>query len=156
MMPAHLRSDDGESLLALGLEQRAEYATEPGFEGSVRFQGQHWDGDHHHSLQVSVNGLWLRFDGLRALCDFVATWLARPLHELTPEYLVGEFQLARLPGQSVIVRLGPRSEVEQTRNPIVTVVLAAGSLSGEYYFPSDQSCLGAFTRELTDALVGIG
>ena len=147
-MSAQLRSNDGESVLVPGLEARATYATDPGFESSIRISGRHSDGDHTHALEFSVAGIWLREDDFRDLRDVVATWLARPLRDLTPDSLNGEFQLARLPGQSVLIRFGSRSDVDDRRNAIVTISILAGQLSCEFHFPCDQSCLEASRREM--------
>ena len=151
-MPAQLRSNDGASVLVLGLEERANYATEAGFESSIHIAGRHWDGDHTHQIDVSMPGIWLRKGDLLELRETLATWAVRPLHELTPAFLSGEFQLARLPGQSVLIRFGPRPDVDDRRNPIVTIALAAGSLAGAFHFSTDHSCLDAFRRHIDAAL----
>jgi hypothetical protein len=155
-MPAQLSSNDGESALILGLEDPCSYATDAGFESSIGITGRHWDGDHTHQIELSVQGIWLRQDDLLALREALRMWLARPLHELTPESLSGEFQLARLPGQAALIRFGERPDVDDRRNPIVTVSLAAGGFSGEVHFPTDQSCLEAFHRQLGSRLEGAG
>lgn len=46
------------------------------------------------------------------------------------------------------------SDVIEGRHIVVTVAFAAGPLSGEYYFLSDQSCFQSFNRELNAALDG--
>jgi len=153
-MPAQLRSNDGESALTLGLEEPSSYATDAGFESSVFIAGQHWDGDHTHPVELSIQGLWLREADLLELRETIRRWLARPLHELTPGSLIGDFQLARLPGQTVLIRFGARSDVDDKRNPIVTVAVAARAFSGEFHFPTDQSCLDAFRRQLDSRLDG--
>ena len=155
-MHAELRSNDGESAIALDLERRFTYATEPGFEGSMQIRGRHWDGDHSHGIEVAIAGMWLRAEDLREMRSVVARWLARPLSELKAELLHGEFQLARLPGQSVRIRFGSRPDVIEGGHVVVTVAFAAGPLSGEYHFLSDQSCLEPFSRELNAALDGTG
>lgn len=73
---------------------------------------------------------------------------------MVAELLQGEFQLARLFGQSVRIRFGSRSDVIEGRHIVVTVAFAAGPLSGEYYFLSDQSCFQSFNHELNAALDG--
>lgn len=155
-MPAQLRSNDGNSVLLLGLEEPSSYATDAGFESSIRIVGQHWDGDHTHPIELSIQSLWLRREDLVELHRAISGWLARPLRELTQAFLGGEFQLARLPGQTAIIRFGARPEVDDRRNPIVTAFLAAGALSGEFHFSTDQSCLDAFRRQLDSRLDGTG
>ncbi|HZF54819.1 MAG TPA: hypothetical protein VE093_39490 [Polyangiaceae bacterium] len=156
MTLAILRSNDGESELMLQFEAHATYATEPGFEASIRLQGQHWDGDHTHKLAVTIENLWLRAQDLLRLQETLADWLGRPMHQLDPTDLDGEFQLACLPGQSVALRFGARREVSAGRNPIVTVAFAAGALMGEFHFFTDQSCLELFRRDLSAALQSSG
>jgi hypothetical protein len=151
-MRSELRSNDGESAIALDLKRRFTYATEPGFEGSMQICGRHWVGDHTDDINVSIAGIWLRAEDLRELRSVVAGWLARPLSELNAELLQGEFQLARMPGQSVRIRFGSRPDVIGGRHVVVTVAFVAGPLSGEYYFLSDQSCLQSFSDELNAAL----
>jgi hypothetical protein len=155
-MPAELRSNDGESVLILGLEEPASYATDAGFESGIRIAGRHWDGDHTHQIEASVQGIWLRQGDLLELREAIRNWLVRPLHELTPASLSGEFQLARLPGQSALIRFGPRPDVDDRRNPVATVLLVAGAFSCEFHFPTDQSCLDAFRRQLNSRLEGAG
>ena len=156
MKIAELRSNDGGSAFALDFERRSTYATELGFEASVQIRGRHWDGDHDHEIDVAIEGMWLRVEDLREMGNVVARWLARPLSELKAELLEGEFQLARLFGQSMRVRFGSRPDVIAGRHVVVTVTFAAGPLSGEYHFVSDQSCLQSFSHELTAALDGTG
>lgn len=153
-MRAELGSNDGESAIALDLQRRYTYATEPGFEGSVQICGRHWFDDDTHESNVTIAGMWLRAEDLLELRSVLAKWLARPLSELDAELLQGEFQLARLFGQSVRIRFGSRSDVIEGRHIVVTVAFAAGPLSGEYYFVSDQSCFKSFNRELNAALDG--
>ena len=155
-MRAELRSNDGLSAIALNLQRGFTYATEPGFEGSMQICGRHWDGDQTHDINVAIAGMWLREEDLRELRSVIASWLARPLSELNAELLQGEFQLARLPGQSVYIRFGSRPGVIGGRHVVVTVAFAAGPLSGEYYFLSDQSCFECFNHELNAALDGTG
>ena len=155
-MRAQLGSNDGESQLAFDLERGSTYATDLGFEGSVCLRGRHWDGDHTHGIELAIAGMWLRADDLREMRDVIARWLARPLHELKSEFLRCEFELARLPGQSVCIRFGPRPDVIEGRHLVVTVAFAAGPLSGEYHFVSDPSCLQIFSQELKAALEDAG
>jgi hypothetical protein len=156
MTLAILRSNDGESELALQFEARVAYATEPGLEASVRLRGQHWDGDHTHDLVVEIDTLWLRAQELSRLRETLADWLKRPMHRLDPDDLDGEFQLACLPGQCVTLRFGARPDVSHDRNPVVTVAFAAGALTGEFNFTTDQSCLELFRRDLSAALQSSG
>ncbi|HET7539505.1 MAG TPA: hypothetical protein VFK05_06530 [Polyangiaceae bacterium] len=136
----------------MGLEESSSYATDAGFESSVVIAGQHWDGEHTHPVELSIQGIWVREADLLELRETIRSWLARPLDELTPKFLVGDFQLARLPGQKALIRFGARSDVDDKRNPIVTVSVAARAFSGEFYFPTDQSCLEAFRRQLDSRL----
>jgi hypothetical protein len=69
--------------------------------------------------------------------------------------LTGSFGLARLPGQQIELRFGPRPDVVTTPNPVVSVLFSAGSLKGEFHFITDQSCLNLFAQELQAVMPGV-
>jgi hypothetical protein len=73
---------------------------------------------------------------------------------LTVEGLIGHFQLARLPHQTVNVRFGARSDTIQSLNPVVSINFSAGTLHGQFHFVTDQSCLSIFAEELSTQLRG--
>jgi hypothetical protein len=152
-MQTRLASSDGEWELALTLLHAETYATEPGFQTSFHARGQHWDGDHYFPLEVSIQGLWRRPPQLRRLRDRLTDWLGLPLADLDPVKLDGVHILSGLPGQLLSVRFGKRDEIPSSLKPVVTVNFAAGAVSGEFHFETDQSCLGAFRSGLGD-LVG--
>ena len=99
-------------------------------------------------FSVSIDGLWLGTADLIALREHISKWLQQPLHCLTTEHLNSEFQLARLPGQSVHIRFGPRPDTNDSFNPVITISFSAGALQGEFHFVADQSCLRLFAQEL--------
>jgi hypothetical protein len=154
-MQTRLTSSDGEWELALTLLHSETYASEPGLQSSLYARGQHWDGDHYFPLEVSIQGLCLRAPQLLRLRDRLTDWLGLPLADLDPAKLDGVHILSGLPGQLLSVRFGKRDrdEIPSSLKPVVTVNFAAGAVSGEFYFETDQSCLGAFRSGLGD-LVG--
>ena len=81
-------------------------------------------------------------------------WLRQPLESLVAEDLNADFQLARLPGQSVRIRFGPRPDTISDLNPVVSITFSAGAMHGEFDFVTDQSCLTLFAQELADQMVG--
>jgi hypothetical protein len=147
-MPATLASNDGEARFVIELSARTEYADDAGFESTITLRGRHWDGDHTFPFCTSIEGLWLRADVV-ALLNHVTRWIGRPLARLIVEDLSAEFQLARLPGQRVQVRMGPRDDTISDGHPLFTVSFSAGALQGEFHFVTDQSCLAIFVAELS-------
>ena len=115
-MQATLKSNEGQDEFVIDFLDPESYGTDPGFQSSVHLQGQHWDGDHTHSLDVSVDGLWLRTEDLLRLRDRLAGWLGLPLAELEPAKLDGEVRLSRLPGQVLLLRFGHRQEIPSRLN----------------------------------------
>lgn len=152
-MSATLQSNSGESRFAIELGLPAEYAHDPGFESSISFRGEHWDGDHTFPLSSMIEGLWLRTGDLVALLDHIAQWVRQPLDQLMANGLNGAFELARLPGQSVRVRFGSRENTTSDLDPVISVSFSAGALQGEFHFTTDQSCLALFVEELSAQLV---
>jgi len=149
-MQATLTSSDGEWEFVLALLHPETYATEPGLQSSLHVRGQQWDGDHYFPLEVSVQGLWLRAPQLLRLRDRLTGWLDLPIANLDPAKLDGEHILSGLPGQMLSLRFGNRPEIPSSLKPVVTVNFAAGSLSGEFHFATDQSCLSGFRSGLGD------
>jgi hypothetical protein len=154
-MIATLQSNSSDAQFVIKLATPAEYAHVPGFESSVTLHGQHWDGDHTFPFSTSVKGLWLRAADIVALRDHVTRWLRQPLDRLVADKLNAEFQLARLPGQNICVRFGPRAETISDHHPVFSISFSAGALQGEFHFVTDQSCLALFVEELSTALVGV-
>jgi len=148
-MSAVLRSNSGEDELRIELCAPEEYASDAGFEAHLSIRGTHWDGDHTFPFTASVEGVWLRYADLTALRDHVAQWTAQPLEHLDEATLTRDFELARLPGQRLSIRFGPRDDVVTTLNPTVSVTFSAGALRGGFHFVTDQSCLKMFTDELS-------
>src|SRR5258706_10106659 len=146
-MAATLPSNSGEAQFVVELSTSAEYAHDAGFESSIHLRGRHWDGDHTFPSSTSIVGLWLRAADLTALREHLTRWLCQPLESLIAEDLRADFQLARLPGQSVHVRFGPRPDTISDLNPVVSITFAAGALQGEFHFVTDQSCLTLFAQE---------
>src|SRR5882762_2458603 len=105
-MPATLPSNDGDKRLVIKLVAPAEYAHDAGFDSCVQFNGSHWDGGHIHPFSTSIDGLWLRSADLIALRNHIALWVARPLDRLDADDLTRNFELARLPGQSISFSFG--------------------------------------------------
>jgi hypothetical protein len=153
-MAATLPSNNGEAQFAIELGAPAEYAHDSGFESSITLRGRHWDGDHTFPFSTSIEGLWLCATDIVALRDHIARWTRQPLERLIADDLSAEFQLARLPGQSIRVRLGPRDDTISDRHPVFTISFSAGSLQGEFHFVTDQSCLALFVEELSTELAG--
>ncbi len=152
-MAATLPSNNGEAQFVIDLRAPAEYAHEPGFESSVHLRGRHWDGDHTFPFSTSIEGLWLRTADLTALREHVIRWLRQPLESLIAEDLNADFRLARLPGQSVRIRFGPRPDTLSDLNPVVSIIFSARALQGEFHFVTDQSCLKLFAQELADEML---
>ena len=145
-----LPSNRGDARFVIELGARSEYGDERGFDSSVQLHGCHWNGD--HTFAVSIEGLWLRAAELTPLRDHISQWLQQPLDHLVAEDLSAEFQLTRLPGQSVHLRFGPRADTISDRKPVVSIAYSAGALHGEFHFVTDQSCLAAFVEELSAAV----
>ena len=152
-MPATLLSNNGEAQFVVEFIAPAEYAHDSGFESSITLRGRHWDGDHTFPFSTSIEGLWLRAADIVGLQDHIARWLRQPLERLIAGDLSAEFQLARLPDQSVRVRLGPREDTISNRHPVFTVSFSVGALQGEFHFVTVQSCLALFVEELSSELV---
>src|SRR4051812_37716863 len=148
-MPATLPSNSGEAQFVVEFSAPSEYAGDPGYESSVHMRGRHWDGDHTFPFSTSIDGLWLRAADLAALRAHITRWLRRPLDGLIAEELNADFQLARLPDQSVQVRFGSRPDTNCGLNPVVTITFSAGALRGEFHFVTDQSCLALFAQGLS-------
>lgn len=155
-MEVTLRSNRGDDEIVLDLGPAEAYGSEAGAVSSFKIRGQHWDGDHDHELFTSVEGLWLRNEDLTAVRDRVAEWVQQPLDRLATSELVGDFELARLPGQSLRLRFGPRPDIESGRNAVLTVSFASGTLRGEFHLVTDPSCLGLFAQGLSSALGSLG
>jgi hypothetical protein len=153
-MAATLSSNNGEAQFVIELSAPVEYAHDAGYESSIHLRGRHWDGDHTFPFSSSISGLWLRAADLAALREHVFQWLRQPLACLIVEDLSADFQLARLPGQSLQVRFGPRPDTISGLNPIVTIAFSSGTLWGEFHFVIDQSCLALFAQELSGELIG--
>lgn len=151
-MQAALKSNEGKDEVVIDFLYPESYGTDPGVQSSVHIRGQYWDGDHTHSLGVSLEGLWLRTEDLQRLHDGLAGWLALPLAELEPAKLDGEVKLSRLPGQVLTLRFGHRQEIPSRLKPVVTITFVAGALAGEFHFITDQSCLSAFRADLSSQL----
>jgi hypothetical protein len=152
-MPATLPSNNGEAQFVIELRAPAEYAHDSGFESSISLRGWHWDGDHTFPFSTSIEELWLRATDIAALRDHIARWLRQPLDRLIADDLSAEFQLARLPGQSIRVRFGPRDDTISGHHPVFSISFSAGALRGEFHFLTDQSCLALFVEELSTELV---
>ena len=148
-MAATLPSNSGEARLVIEFGARSEYGDERGFDSCVRLHGSHWNGDHTFPFSVSLEGLWLCAGELTSLRDHISQWLSQPLDHLVAEDLSAEFQLARMPGQSVHLRFGPRTDTISDRKPVVSITYSAGALHGEFHFVTDQSCLAVFAEELS-------
>ena len=149
-----LPSNDGEAQFLIELGAPGKYAHDAGFESSIHLRGRHWDGDHTFPFSTSISGLWLRVTDLTALRDRITGWLRQPLECLVARNLIADFQLARLPGQSVSIRLGPRPDAMSDLNPVVSIAFSAGALQGGFHFVTDQSCLTIFAQELSEEMVG--
>ncbi|WP_150107617.1 hypothetical protein [Pedosphaera parvula] len=151
---ATLKSNTGEAELVIEFITPAKYTCQPGFESSIRLNGIHWDGDHTHPFQTAINGLWLMAEDLMALRDYIVNYINQPLDRLNPEDLKGEFELARLPDQSLRFRFEPESGSSSKLNPEVFITMTAGRLRSEFHFVTDQSCLAIFAREMSAPLRG--
>lgn len=152
-MPATLRSNNGSSEFSIECVTPAEYANDRGFESCVHLLGEHWDGDHTFPLSTSIDGLWLRSADLTALCEHIERWTSQPLGRLHTDDLSNDFELARLPGQSVCIGFGRRPDTISGLNPVVSITLSAGKLRSEFHFVTDQSCLTIFAQELSEELI---
>jgi hypothetical protein len=153
-MAATLPSNNGEAQFVVELGAPAEYAHDTGFESSIHIRGRHWDGDHTFPFSTSIEGLWLRAADVVALRDHIARWIGQPLERLIADELSADFQLARLPGQSIRARFGPRDDTISDRHPVFSISFSTGALHGEFHFVTDQSCLALFAEELSTELVG--
>ena len=148
-MLATLPSNNGNSQFVVELLAPAEHDSHgPGFESAIHLRGRHWDGDHEFPFTTSIDGFWLRTADLNALRDHLSRWLRQPLDRLVSDDLSADFQLARLPGQSLHIRFGPRADTISERNPVVTIAFSVGALRGEFHFVTDQSCLTLFAQDL--------
>ncbi len=152
-MSATLPSNNGEAQFVIELSAHAGYAHDSGFESSITLCGRHWDGDHTFPFSTSIEGFWLRAADIVALRDCIDRWTRQPLDLLIADDWNAEFQLARLPGQSVCVRFGPRADTISERHPVCSISFSAGALHGELFFVTDQSCLALFAKELSTELL---
>ena len=148
-MKVTLPSNDGDSALSITLGSKSEYAHEVGFESNVELSSSHWDGDHTFPLCLKVDGFWLSRSDLMAVQTLLASWISQPLPKLATSVLVAEFELARLPSQSLMLIFGPRKDTIDERKPVFTVKLKAGAFQVESHFVTDQSCLALFSDELS-------
>lgn len=152
-MPATLPSNDGDAQFVIEFGSPSEYACEGGFESTVLIRGRHWDGDHTFPLLTSIQGLWLRSEMLKKLCDHITRWTNVPLDRLVADKLDGEFELACLPHQRVCLRFGSRQDtIADDSHPVVSVLYSAGTMQGEFHFLTDQSCISLFCQELLSEL----
>ncbi len=151
-MPATLRSNCGRDEFIVKCVTPVEYANDLGFESCVYLRGHHWDDGHTFPLSMSFDGLWLRSADLMALYEHIERWINQPLDRLHVDDLSGDFELARLPGQSVRIDFGPRPDTISGLNPVVSITLSAGKLHSEFHFTTDQSCLTIFAQELSAEL----
>jgi hypothetical protein len=103
---------------------------------------------------LKIEGLWVRRGDFVDLRKHLQDWLRLPLQALEPELLDREFTFTRLPGQDLTIRFGAREDTIDGRKPTVTVRAAAGPLTGEWHFVTDQSCLGQFEEELAEWING--
>jgi len=151
-MAPTLPSNSGEEQFLIEFGMPAEYAHDRGFEASITLRGQHWDGDHHYPFSTRIDGLCLRATDLIDFRDHIIRWVRQSIDRLKADDLSAEFQLARLPGQSVCVRFGGRPDTI-SECPVCSVTLSAGALLGDFHFVTDQSCLALFAKELSSELV---
>jgi len=147
-----LRSSSGDFSFTLCFEEETSYATDAGFVASIQLAGNHFDGDHTHPWKSEVGGLWVRRDDLVAMRHVLGRWVARPIDKLDPRDLSCDFEMARLPDQSVRVAFQPQSDRPLSRNPVAVIDVAAGSMSCRVVFETDQSCLNIFQSELRAVL----
>ena len=148
-MTITLPSNHGNAQFSITLISKSEYANESGFDSNVLLSSSHWDGDHWHPLSLKFDGLWLRRNDMIALHTYLASWVSQPLASLATSVLLAEFQLARLPGQSLKLIFGPREDTIDERKPVVTVELKANSFRTDFHFVTDQSCLAIFAQHLS-------
>lgn len=151
-MEVKLRSNDGDTEVVMDLGTAEEYGSDLGVVSSFRAHGHHWDGDHNHDFFASVEGLWLRAGDLLAVRNLVAEWVRRPLSQLAAFELIGDFELARLPDQSLRLRFGSHEDHVPGGKVRVAVSFAGGIFHGELGFVSDLSCMNLFVQELSSAL----
>lgn len=151
-MAAKLVSNDGASWLVLELQSAAEYACENGYQAVFRSSGRHSDGENTFPFAFEVAGLWLCAADLSALRAHIARWLRTPLPALIPGGLIANFQLARLPTQSLYIRLGENPDSASDLHPAVTFMVTAGFLRAENQFLTDPSSLALFIDELAGEL----
>ena len=147
-----LRSNDGNSEISLELLGRTEYAHELGFESIFRIRASHWDGEHSHPLEISVEGVWISEKRLNSLLRHIRSWTKRPADALVIEDLDSVYEIAMQPGQSIQFIFGAREDVCVKRQPVVTIRYEVGRLKGEYHVVTDQSCLTIFVEEASSDL----
>ncbi len=152
-MAATLPSNSGREQFVITLGDPAEYAHDPGFESVIHIRGQHWDGEHTFPFSTSIEGLWLRAVDMVALRDHISRWICQPMEQLMADQLNGEFQLARLPGQSIRLRFRRRDDTISDRHPVISISFSVWALQGEFHFVTDQPCLALFAEELSTELV---
>jgi len=147
-MKAILNSNSGDTKLELLFKCQASYAHESGYESTVRIKGRHWDGDHVFPLSVKMEGIWLRSDDLIKMEHHISSWLKQPIDKIEVDDLSKEFELARLPEQSVLISFGSRADTVSSMNPVVTISFSAGPLKGNHHYITDQTCLEMFAKGL--------
>jgi hypothetical protein len=146
--PVQLASNAGTASLTIEPVRAKREAHVDGFDATLVLASSRWRDADQYPSSVRVENIWLASKELRALLDHTARWLALPLAELEPRRLDGAFDLAGLPGDQLLITFGEREDTVASKNPVVTIAFAAGSLRGEFHFVTDQSCLGQFAYSL--------
>jgi hypothetical protein len=149
---AVLSSNRGDDRLTLSFGARFEWQGQPALEAILKLEGVHFDGDHDHTLDVTIEGLALAVHSLGSLSRELEAWLSLPLEQLESSKLASEHSLALGTGQRLDMIFGDREDTISERHPVLTIGFGAGRLRGQHHFVTDQSCIRLFNDELVLAL----
>jgi len=117
-------------------------------EFELSINGQHWDGDHEHSIRLTSESILLSCDRLRELVTRLHDWLNAIDGGRLP--FTGEFALTDDAAhvELVLVFADRPDTISSDDKPVVTAHFRIGRLIGESSFVTDQSCLSLFADEI--------
>ncbi len=150
---ASINSNRGEMKVSIDLSSGYHFETDEGFHGTVSISAQEWDGeDHDLPINLKLDGFRLSRSRVVEMVSQLSTWCKMPLEEMKASPLLARFELCRLPGQSVLLEFGPRSDTIDERKPVLSFAAKMGRVSMETHFVTDQSCLAMFADEAAHAM----
>ncbi len=124
-------------------------------EFELRINGQHWDGDHEHTIRLISESMLLSCDRLRLLVDNIQTWL----ESNSSLAFAGKYPLAvDTANVELDLIFADRTDtISSDEKPVLTATYRIGRLFGEFSFVTDQTCLKLFaddTNRLFSTIAG--